>query len=75
MKISDQGEVTIPRKLREKLGVLPGSQVEFVLEGDQLYLRTLRRSASSNELIARMRGRGSVRMTTDGILALTRGRR
>jgi AbrB family looped-hinge helix DNA binding protein len=67
--------VTIPRNLRDKLGIGPGSEVEFIEERGRLWLRVVRGKGRGRELVARMRGRGSVRMTTDQILALTRGKR
>jgi bifunctional DNA-binding transcriptional regulator/antitoxin component of YhaV-PrlF toxin-antitoxin module len=64
--------VTIPRRLRDKAGLLPGCEVEFVEDRGRVYLRKARGSSRGQSLIARMRGRGSVRMSTDEILALTR---
>jgi AbrB family looped-hinge helix DNA binding protein len=67
MKITTKGQVTIPVEIREKLGLLPHTEVEFEVVG-----RAGRRGKS---IVERLRGRGSVRMTTDEILALTRGDR
>lgn len=75
MKITTKGQVTIPQDLRDKVGIVPGSEVEFVEEGGRLYLQKLEGRGRGRELVARMRGRGSVRMSTDEILALTRGKR
>ena len=33
-KVTSQGRVTIPRHLRERLGIVPGSKVEFELTED-----------------------------------------
>jgi AbrB family looped-hinge helix DNA binding protein len=75
MKVTSKGQVTIPQDLREKVGIVPGSEVEFISEGGRLYLRKIKGRGRGKELIARMRGRGTVRMSTDEILALTRGDR
>ena len=75
MKITAKGQVTIPQHLREKAGIVPGSEVEFVEERGRLYLRKIKGKGPGKQLVARMRGRGSVRLSTDEILALTRGKR
>lgn len=74
MRITSKGQVTIPQELREQLGFLPGSEVTFVAEGNTL--RVVRREGpggSGRELVKRLRGKATVRMSTDEILALTRG--
>ena len=75
MRVTVKGQVTIPRRIRDKAGIVPGSEVEFVERSGQVYLRKTRGRGRAKDLIARMRGRGSVRMSTDEILALTRGDR
>ncbi len=75
MKVTSKGQVTIPQDLREKTGIVPGSEVEVVSEGNRLYIRKIHGRGRGKALIDRMRGRGSVRMTTDKILSLTRGDR
>lgn len=39
MKISQQGKVTIPKKLRDQYGFLPGTEVELVSKDDCLFLK------------------------------------
>jgi AbrB family looped-hinge helix DNA binding protein len=74
MKITSKGQVTIPAAIREKAGLLPLTDVEFVLAGRTVYLRKAgRRRRRGRELIAALRGKGAVRMTTAQIMALTRG--
>lgn len=73
MRLTSKGQVTIPIEIRERLGLLPHTEVEFVLDGDAVKLRKARRRGRRGSgLVERMRGRGTVRMTTDEILALTR---
>jgi AbrB family looped-hinge helix DNA binding protein len=73
MRITSKGQVTIPLDIREKLGLLPNTEVEFEISGNTVRLRKVRGpSRRGATLLARMRGKGSVRMTTDEILALTR---
>ena len=77
MKITTKGQVTIPVEIREKLGLLPNTEVEFEVVGKAVRLRKVRRASGTGRrgksIVERLRGRGSVRMTTDEILALTRG--
>ncbi len=79
MKITTKGQVTIPVEIREKLGLLPNTEVEFEIVGKAVRLRKVRRANGAGRrgksIVERLRGRGSVRMTTDEILALTRGER
>jgi AbrB family looped-hinge helix DNA binding protein len=79
MKITTKGQVTIPVEIREKLGLFPNSEVEFEVTGQTVRIRKVRRAEvrgrRGKSIVERLRGRGSVRMTTDEILALTRGDR
>ena len=79
MKITSKGQVTIPVEIRERLGLLPNSEVEFEVVGQAVRIRKVRRAELTGRrgksIVQRLRGRGSVRMTTDEILALTRGER
>jgi AbrB family looped-hinge helix DNA binding protein len=73
MRLTSKGQVTIPLEIRERLGLLPHTEVEFEVEGDAVKLRKARRSRErGRRLVERMRGRGTRRLTTDEILALTR---
>lgn len=75
MRVTSKGQVTIPRNVRQKLGIFPQSEVEFVVEGNTVILRTVTAGEASRgkRLVETMRGRATVRMTTDEIMALTRG--
>ena len=77
MRITSKGQVTIPLAIREKSGLLPNTEVEFEMQGKVVRLRRARKKTMpgrGERLIQHMRGRGNVRMTTDEILALTRGK-
>jgi antitoxin PrlF len=74
MRITTKGQVTIPREVREKMGFLPHSDVEFVIEGNAVVIRKVEgKETRGRNLVERMRGRATVRMSTDEIMALTRG--
>lgn len=80
MRITSKGQVTIPQVVRERAGLLPGSEVEFVLgEGGTVVLRRAAEQPEDAALGRALRGlRGAARgrgpaMSTDEIMALTRG--
>lgn len=73
MRITSKGQVTIPMELREKMGFLPHTEVEFkVIENEVRLVKSPSPVGRGKSLIAKMRGKATVRMTTDEILALTR---
>jgi len=74
MRITSKGQVTIPRDIRQKLGISTHSEVEFVIEGDTVVVRkTEGVPTRGKRLVETLRGRATVKMTTDEIMALTRG--
>jgi AbrB family looped-hinge helix DNA binding protein len=76
MRITSKGQVTIPVAIREHLGLLPGTEVEFEVDGDAVKIVKVKvEPGRGKRLIEHLRGRGTVNMTTDEIMALTRGRR
>ncbi len=40
--VSDKGQVVIPAAIRQRLGIAPGSKLDFELEGDSIRVRILR---------------------------------
>lgn len=76
MRITSKGQVTIPAEIREQAGLLPHTEVDFEFDGQVVRIVPVRgRSKNSRgaRLIARLRGSGDVAMSTDEIMALTRG--
>ena len=73
MKITTKGQVTIPIEMRERLGLYPHTEVVFRIDGDCLIVEKTSSNHRGTALVERMRGRGTVHMTTDQTLALTRG--
>ena len=76
MRVTSKGQVTIPQAIRDKYGFLPETDVLFVEEGERVYLvkhPPTTATGRGQRLIAQMRGRATVQMTTEEILALTRG--
>ncbi len=75
MKITTKGQVTIPLKIRERLGLLPNTEVEFVVKGTKAFLRKIsNRNLRGQTIIQHMRGKGTIKMSTDQIMSLTRGK-
>lgn len=73
MRITSKGQVTIPREVRERFGLLPHTEIEFLVEGNTVTIRKSKTSSKRGRgLVERMRGRATVRMSTDEIMKLTR---
>lgn len=75
MRISSKGQVTIPIEIREKLGLLPNTEVEVELQGNAARLVKApanRARGRGADTVTPLRSKGDVKMTTDEILALTR---
>jgi antitoxin PrlF len=70
MKISERGQVTIPRAIREKLGLGPDTEITFHVEGDRLEIRKAR--AAQRQAVESLFGRKSFGRSTDDLLALLR---
>ncbi len=50
--VTSKGQITIPKKVRDALGIRTGTELEFQVEGDSLRLR----KADNREAIDRWRG-------------------
>jgi len=73
VRVTTKGQVTIPQAIREKLGLTPYSEVRFVEDGDRVYL--VKGRDPQRRRFRRLRGAATVKMTTEEIMALTRGNR
>ena len=69
MRVTSKGQVTIPKKVREALDIGPKSEVDFVEEDGRVYLL----KKSKGNPYKRLLGSATIKMTTDEIMALTRG--
>lgn len=72
MRVTTKGQVTIPQHIRDKLGITPATEVDFVEEKGRVFLVKLKRKKTANRKFAKLRGIADVKMTTDEIMALTR---
>lgn len=76
MRITTKGQVTIPAELREELGFLPHTEVRFEVDGEALRLVRIpaeKGPSRGARLVARLKGSATVTLSTEDILALTRG--
>ena len=81
MQVSEKGQVTIPKHLREAAGVLPGSEVAFALEAGKIVISKVAsgiksdRRASLRAAAARVRKTMSDefrQMSADEVMAFLR---
>jgi len=77
MKITSKGQVTVPQEIRERLGLLPYTEVEWEIDGETARLRKADPAEGAGRrghaVLAALRGTARGGMTTDEIMALTRG--
>jgi AbrB family looped-hinge helix DNA binding protein len=74
--VTQKGQVTIPKRVRDALGIVPGSKVEFTRSPDgQIIMMKADNDARSSppSRFEKIRGSADVAMTTDEIMAMMRG--
>ena len=73
MRITQKGQVTIPAEIREKLGLLPDTEVEFRLEDGRVVMeKASGPPRRGKRVVERLRGRASTNLSTEEIMAMTR---
>lgn len=70
MKISERGQITIPLALRERYGLLPDTEVEFVERQDELVL--IRNPQARQARLRQLYGQIHTGKSTDEIMQLLR---
>lgn len=79
MRVTSKGQVTIPIELREKFGIFPDSEVEFGYSGNKITIQKAKpkngKMSRGERIVSNAVGKGTVNLdlTTDQIMALTRG--
>jgi AbrB family looped-hinge helix DNA binding protein len=77
VRITTKGQVTIPQDVRERAGLMPGTDVAFEIVAGVVRLVKAKRGGGrrtrGQKLVESLRGRGDYKMTTDEIVALMRG--
>ena len=78
MRITTKGQVTIPQAVREQAGFLPNTEVEFIFDGELVYLVKAdapRKPTRGTRLVEHLRTHGAgFTLSTDELMALTRAR-
>jgi antitoxin PrlF len=72
--MTTKGQVTIPKKIRDSVGLQPGSRVEFFVDekGRIVIKSTLPPRGDHPDRFDRARGKASRRWTTDHLMTLLR---
>jgi len=73
MRVTTKGQVTIPRNVREKLGIIPQTNIDFLEDKGRFYIVKTTKTKRTNKF-KKFRGIATSRMSTDEILKLTRER-
>jgi AbrB family looped-hinge helix DNA binding protein len=72
--VTRKGQVTIPKPVRDRLGISTGTKVDFELAEDgRAFLRRVGKRVVKPSRFERLRGTATSGLTTDEIMALTRG--
>ena len=83
MRVTSKGQVTIPRDLRELVGIEPNSEVVFTIENGKLTVapkndphRQQERDRLDNFLatLQRLEGTGDQSIDSDALMSMTRDR-
>lgn len=70
-RVADRGQVTIPKRLRDRLGVKPGTVLEFSEENGRL----IAVKSGGLDPISEVYGCLGLKIETDAVMAQLRGRR
>ena len=71
--VTAKGQVTIPKPIRDFLGIKPGSMVDFKRAPDGSIVLVPANDAKPESRFAKFRGHAKGGLSTDEIMALTRG--
>ena len=71
MHVTAKGQVTIPKNVREELGIKPGTDIDFRENNGRFYIVRITEPTVTGKL-NKLRGIATAKMTTDEIMTLTR---
>ena len=71
MRVTTKGQVTIPRDIREALGISVETEVDFIEDGGRFYIVKTEEPKMTGKF-NKLRGIASAKMSTDEIIKLTR---
>jgi AbrB family looped-hinge helix DNA binding protein len=74
-RVTSKGQITIPRAIREKFGMLPNTMIEFVIESKGPRLKRAQgANTRGTEIVARMKkSRRAMKLSSNVVLQLVRG--
>ncbi|MBO9356997.1 AbrB/MazE/SpoVT family DNA-binding domain-containing protein [Bordetella petrii] len=71
--LTSKGQVTIPKSVRDLLGLRPGAEISFDITDDgRVYLQPKAKTTEIKSRFRQLRGSAQGVMSTDQIMALTR---
>jgi AbrB family looped-hinge helix DNA binding protein len=71
MRVTTKGQVTIPRDIREALGISPETEIDFIEDGGRFYIVKTDEPKVTGKF-RKFRGIASAKMSTDEIMSFTR---
>lgn len=71
--VTSDGRVTLPKPVCDRLGIGPGSEVDFEIAADGRVVLIKAQVDTRERRFARLRGSATTGLSTDEIMALTRG--
>lgn len=73
--VTSKGQVTIPKPVRDLLGIEPGSMIDFQRAPDGRIVLVKVGAKLRPSRFGRLRGHAGKGLSTDAIMAMTRGER
>lgn len=72
--LTSKGQVTIPKQIRDALGMAPGCSVQFAVnrEGDVVIHKVGTRASRRPDRFESTRGKADIKWRTDDLMALLR---
>jgi antitoxin PrlF len=71
MRVTTKGQVTIPKNVRESLGIVPETDVDFQEDNGRFYIVKISKNKPTTRF-NKLRGIATTKMSTDEIMDLTR---
>jgi AbrB family looped-hinge helix DNA binding protein len=72
-RVTRKGQVTIPKRVRDYLDIVPGSVVEFEVTPDGRIVLVKQGAPRGPSRFEKLRGTAPTKLTTDQLMALLRG--
>lgn len=69
-RVSEKGQVTIPKSIRDRLGLRPGQDLEFTEDGAEIRIRKAVREDALDSLFGLLKKEN---VTTDQVMSELRG--